>query len=727
MERSNMLKDIALDLARRGFKLFPCHSNDKVPAVKRWNDVATTDETKVKSWFINDYNIGIHADEYQGKNLVIIDVDTKNNVDGFDTLNKLGIDMPETFTVSTPSGGKHFYFLSDEIFSNGTKVLGKGIDVRAKGGYVVAPGSSIDGKEYAIENDSPITELPDNIKNLLKRKTENVIAYEPQDGEINIDYAKQRFKDYLEQNKHLVNEGERNTEAFKRACKAKDFGLDAQTTLDLMENLFLTHPPMDTEELIHAVRSAFKYGKNPLGIDAPEKIFSSLPFITGASYLDEMNKRYAILFDGGNTWYIEEFYKNGVRTGYMMHGAAAFKVLLANKFVYADGGKKMSVHNKWIEWPNRREYHKIAWDPSNSTPKDVFNTWTGFSQTLKDPKDFDEYENYAIELFTTHLKENLSNGDSSFYIWLTGFLANIIQHPTKKYPNAVILKGDKGTGKSLLIDIMREVIGEKYVVSISDLNSAVGNFNSVVNEKLLINIDEAYWAGNKSVDAPIKHLISTEHLTIKEKFKPERIIPWYGRIISTTNNEHAALVTQEERRYAIKTVNSDAKHLKALLEKVAKVCKSPKGACAIFNYLRSWDLSQVNLRHACVTKELVEQKTLNLEPVHQAWYTLLVEEKLGNINWVEGESISFHQMYLEIINHVRCHFPRSYKYPLSHFVSKAIHAVCPSLKSKRITNDSGRDTVKIFPSLQEARKEFANFLNMDAIEWGEDEDMWEYL
>lgn len=720
MERSSMLKDRALELAHRGFKVFPCRPNEKIPAVKNWNVVATSDESKVKSWFMNDFNIAIHADELDGKNLVVIDVDTKKDYNGFDTLSSLGIELPDTYSVSTPSGGKHFYFLSDEEFANGTKVLGKGIDVRARNGYVMAPGSSIDGVEYTVDRNVSILDLPDDIKYLLKKKVEYSRDYVIQDSEINSDYAKQRFIDYLSAHKEAVSEGERTTEAYKRACKGKDFGLEAPSTLEVMEEFFHTSPPMDTSDLIHAVRSAYQYGKSPIGFDAPEKVFETLPLDLDKNYLHQMNKEYAVLFEGKDIWYLREFFKDGKRVDYKLYGPNAFKIYMANKLLEVDGGKKISILKQWLEWKGRREYTEMVCDPSNTCSKTIFNTWMGFEQEIKDPKDFDAVEKYSVELFDNHLKENISNNDHSFYLWITGYLANIIQHPTKKYPNAAILKGEKGTGKSLLIDIMREVLGSKHVVSVSDLNSVVGDFNSVVADKLLINIDEAYWAGNKSVDAPIKHLISTEYLTIKEKYRQERIVRWYGRVISTTNDEHAAIVTQEERRYSIKTVNPEAKYLKALLEKTAEVCKSKKGANAIFNYLRTWDLSQTNLKTACVTKELIEQKTLNLDPVHQAWYCFLMDEKLGNIVWTDGEEISFTQMSLEIISHIRIHFPRTFKYPSHDRIGRQLHNLCPSLKSERRALGKSRERVKILPSLDQARREFAAFLNTDSVDWGDD-------
>ena len=73
--------------------------------------------------------------------------------------------LPETFTVSTPSGGEHRYFSVPKgtALKNSVIRLGPGVDVRANGGYVVAPGSELIGKgRYEITRHLPIAALPED-------------------------------------------------------------------------------------------------------------------------------------------------------------------------------------------------------------------------------------------------------------------------------------------------------------------------------------------------------------------------------------------------------------------------------------------------------------------------------------------------------------------------------------------------------------------------------------
>ena len=83
-----------------------------------------------------------------------------------------------TFTVRTPSGGLHLYFKltgsnSDDNaavagnLTNRTKFRGAGLDVRAEGGYVVAPPSVLDCKACSVVNNTSVSDMPDALVRFL--------------------------------------------------------------------------------------------------------------------------------------------------------------------------------------------------------------------------------------------------------------------------------------------------------------------------------------------------------------------------------------------------------------------------------------------------------------------------------------------------------------------------------------------------------------------------------
>jgi hypothetical protein len=72
----------------------------------------------------------------------------------------------ETFTVETPSGGKHLYYQAPQDIQLGNtsgdrgRGLGWKIDTRARGGFVVGPGSVINSRTYVVAENYPVATLP---------------------------------------------------------------------------------------------------------------------------------------------------------------------------------------------------------------------------------------------------------------------------------------------------------------------------------------------------------------------------------------------------------------------------------------------------------------------------------------------------------------------------------------------------------------------------------------
>jgi Bifunctional DNA primase/polymerase, N-terminal/Primase C terminal 1 (PriCT-1) len=132
------LKRAALGLAANGFTVFPIKPGDKSPPLVKFTKQATADPIEVARMWKRypEANIGVHA----GGGTVIVDADTYKNPSCLD-----GLAIPETTTVRSASGGRHFYLLG----SGSTRTdVRPGLDIKGRGGYAVGPGSVFDGRSY---------------------------------------------------------------------------------------------------------------------------------------------------------------------------------------------------------------------------------------------------------------------------------------------------------------------------------------------------------------------------------------------------------------------------------------------------------------------------------------------------------------------------------------------------------------------------------------------------
>ena len=165
----------ALELAS-SYPIFPVSPRGKTPAFEGWQDQATQDPQQIRAWFRQrPYNIGVVTGR---PSLFVIDLDTAPGSSapemgavatrGCDVLASLaresGHPYPgNTFTVSTPTGGMHLYFVLPEGVSlpNSSRRLGALIDTRGRGGLVVGPGSVRPQGRYRVSRQSPVAVLPD--------------------------------------------------------------------------------------------------------------------------------------------------------------------------------------------------------------------------------------------------------------------------------------------------------------------------------------------------------------------------------------------------------------------------------------------------------------------------------------------------------------------------------------------------------------------------------------
>lgn len=152
---------VALDLASAGFAVFPCRERGRKGIVKSpytpngFKD-GTTDEYQIRRWWKRwpGAIVGLPT----GMNgIAVLDLDRKDGKDGVSELRERGLLPRSSVSVTTPSGGRHLIFKDSEGLTHTTGKLPDGsnvpgVDVRAAGSYIIAPGSVMaDGGAYEYE------------------------------------------------------------------------------------------------------------------------------------------------------------------------------------------------------------------------------------------------------------------------------------------------------------------------------------------------------------------------------------------------------------------------------------------------------------------------------------------------------------------------------------------------------------------------------------------------
>ncbi|CAB4195545.1 Prim_Pol domain containing protein [uncultured Caudovirales phage] len=261
--------DAALAWASRGFRVFPVIENGKRPAVDLWPSVATTDAEIIRAlWggFSQNCNIGVSCD-----GMVVCDIDVKDGKPGLETYLGFGGHF-DTLTVQTPSGGNHCYFKSEDCSNT---IPGPGLDIKSYHGYVLAPGSVIDGVEYTVAVDTPRANLPGAIASRLKPLgVKNAHEFRPTETpERNVTFA----REWLASAPPAIEGLNGNITAFNICCSlVNDYAIDEVTSFDLLLDWNeRCSPPWSAEELQTFLGNAQAYGKGVIGSALPEALFGA--------------------------------------------------------------------------------------------------------------------------------------------------------------------------------------------------------------------------------------------------------------------------------------------------------------------------------------------------------------------------------------------------------------------------------------------------------------------
>jgi len=246
------------------FRIIPLEMNSKIPLNKDWSSKAVA-PSHLAPFFLERHNFGVACGP---SGLVVLDFDIeKPDIDpkAIDLCNDLQDRYPQTPLVQTRSGGFHIYFREPGGVSlgNGRGALPRGVDVRGRGGQVVIPPSSVDGKPYTwiVFPPPDIADIPELPKDIVKMiqghgsKGRKSSSTPPVTGSLT-----KTQKSLLFDTATAVREarpGDRNTTLFEQALKCAKARIPQKMTHKSLMPAAL-HCGLDERESERTIKSAYK-------------------------------------------------------------------------------------------------------------------------------------------------------------------------------------------------------------------------------------------------------------------------------------------------------------------------------------------------------------------------------------------------------------------------------------------------------------------------------------
>lgn len=559
-QRAIMLK-AAIGYVTRGFYVFPLHSvkedlqctcgvlacgdAGKHPRVQRGLKEASRDLAQIEKWFGKDSelsNIGIVTGEVSG--ITVIDIDIGEGKFGAESWAEAIADHgePDTLMAQTGSGGMHVLFQYNSALKTSSNTLGKGVDVRNDGGYIVAaPSRHRSGGLYEWLN--PETKIGILPSHLSRRKETR--GRKRKDDMYNSKYSVEQVASMLEvvpsddrdlwRNVGIIlgRTFHRIDEAWElyNAWSDKAGGKKGRNHDEIMREAFYELSQLNSEKeltLGTIVKSAIDNGWSPKTGEVPIGNF--------------------VYYGPGNNYIYRP------TCSYWIGAAVDAAVSPVN-----DDGKIIKA-SEWLKM--HQLVTSMTADPAIEDDltkgKDCRN---GEIVTIPGAALYNTYRPATIELgdarlatpFIEHCKKVFNKeGDADQFL---DYMAHRTQKPWEKTRFALLLAGEQGVGKDTAVEMCCPAIGVWNVANI-DPSALESNFNEFA-AATLVRISEAAnlqemtkWAFNEKTKVLIAG--NPDTTTINPKYGQKYSVRMFNGVIITTNHLSSGIyIPAGDRRYDV--------------------------------------------------------------------------------------------------------------------------------------------------------------------------------
>jgi len=549
--------DKALALASRGFRVFPCVPNTKLPTITDWPNKATTDEATIRDWWSGkcvvttkagknlklkkNCNIGVAP----GLNYIIVDVDVKGGYK--ESLAKLKADgLPPTFTVRTPSGGLHLYYRHPGGRVRSQANWMPGIDIRGNGGQGVGPGSVIDGKYYEIAIDKEIADLPGNIK--LSLPIDIPASAEPVVTGLVTQAEPSPYSTLPER----VIAGERDDVLFRYACSWRARNYTKENAMILMWELYnrCDPDPIDPFTLPEAL-SKVDRAYNEYN---PTTATDWINLVTEQGEIEISKEDIKKISDALKRFvFIEKLNRVADLTRHPKNAVLTLQEFLnsyANTYI---DDKQMP--RKWLSHPKRKTVVDVGYKPLGEKifkeyGGKYYNLYYGSGLTLPDVVDPEK-----IKVPLEHMKYMFpEKRDAMQFI---NWMAHTVQRPDIRIPWAPLIISSPGVGKGWIYLMLQSIVGRQNCALLGAEEFLENSKFTEFMRGKIVCMDELRSSGRINLVNKLKHLMTEVELAVNIKHGTKQQERVYVNFICFSNYGDAAALTYDDRRFWVHRVPND--------------------------------------------------------------------------------------------------------------------------------------------------------------------------
>lgn len=320
--------------------------------------------------------------------------------------------------------------------------------------------------------------------------------------------------------------------------------------------------------------------ENTINNDKNEKSFEYVANEFEKKHLKIINKSLFVKHDNNSIIFLTQAQLK------MSYSHLSYDVPVYNEKGIFTGFNTLPFINKWIGFTHniRRKDDVDIYPNSKDCPNNIFNLWRPFAmELLTEPYTYKQIE---LEFILNHIKI-LCNHDENVYDYFIKWIAQMIQYPHIKSIMPTFISGE-GAGKGTLFKLFEKMLGvEKVFETTNPSRDVWGDFNGMMCNCFLVNLNELSKKDTMEAEGKIKGLITDNTLAINQKGLPQYKIKSYHRFITTTNKEEPINSTKGDRRNLIIRSSDEKKGDFIYFETIHKYLEDSDVIKTCYDYFKS--------------------------------------------------------------------------------------------------------------------------------------------
>lgn len=271
---------------------------------------------------------------------------------------------------------------------------------------------------------------------------------------------------------------------------------------------------------------------------------------------------------------------------------------------------------RWLKDQDMKNYRAADYYLDGKVPEKCLNLWEGFEVEKFPPINAASAKTKMLFKRLTDHMFFLSGRNKANYEYMFDWISLMFQKPWKSPNVCLLIVSDQGAGKGRFFHMLKRMVGNKHgIISQDTENHLLGNFNGLVEGKILIGFDEMSMDTFRKVQNKIKTFITEESIIINQKGLEPRNVNHCSHCLMFANSDTPIILEESDRRFFVVNIFGQEKPSVEYFEELEEAA-TDKGALRLFyESCMSRDISGFNPeRDRPITDDAKELKKSTRDP-----------------------------------------------------------------------------------------------------------------